>query len=299
MRKHAQSILAVLMLLLVAVESQSQEAAKGVVAKTTERHFLMWKASSPTATVYLAGSLHLGTKDLYPLPDTVEAAFADSKILAVEMNIKAVDPTKAVTFMRDHGMYGAGDSLSKHLSKDTSDALDDFCTKYGFPRQMFEPLRPWAAGLLVAALPLQKEGASPEFGVDMHFLNEIKPPQRIDELETADFQLAMLSSGRDEEQMDFFASVLKTNATWEGLLQAYSEGKIGAALPNGSEPTSFLKKLVDNRNGPLARHVEEYLHSNGQYFVLIGAAHITGEKGIARILQDKGYHVEQMTFEWK
>ena len=299
MRKHTQSILALLLLLLVAVESQSQDAAKGVVAKTTERHFLMWEASSPTATVYLAGSLHLGAKDLYPLPDAVEAAFADSKILAVEVNIKAVDPTKAVTFMRDHGMYGAGDSLSKHLSKDTSDALDGFCTKYGFPRQMFEPLRPWAAGLLVAALPLQKEGASPEFGVDMHFLNEIKPPQRVDELETADFQLSMLSSGTDEEQMDFLASVLKTNATWEGLLQAYSEGKIGAALPNGSEPTSFLKKLVDDRNGPLARHVEEYLHGNGQYFVLIGAAHITGEKGIARILQDKGYHVEQLTLDWK
>ena len=252
MRKHTHSILVLLMLLLVAVESQSQEVAKDVVAKTTERHFLMWEASSPTATVYLAGSLHLGTKDLYPLPDAVEAAFAGSKILAVEVNIKAVDPTKAVTFMRDHGMYGAGDSLSKHLSKDTSDALDGFCTKYGFPRQMFEPLRPWAAGLLVAALPLQKEGASPEFGVDMHFLNEIKPPQRVDELETADFQLSMLSSGTDEEQMDFLASVLKTNATWEGLLQAYSEGKIGAALPNGSEPTSFLKKLVDDRNGPLA-----------------------------------------------
>jgi hypothetical protein len=59
MRKHTQIILAVLMLLLVAVESQSQEAAKGVVAKTTERHFLMWKASSQTASVYLAGSLHL------------------------------------------------------------------------------------------------------------------------------------------------------------------------------------------------------------------------------------------------
>jgi len=32
-------------------------------------------------------------------------------------------------------MYGAGDSLSKHLSKDNSDALNSFCTKCGFPRQ--------------------------------------------------------------------------------------------------------------------------------------------------------------------
>lgn len=244
MRKLTHGISTVLMLLLVAVEAQSQEAAKVVAAQATKHPFLMWKASSITATVYLAGSLHLGTKDLYPLPDAVEAAFAGSKTLAVEVNIKAVDPAKAVTFMRDHGMYGAGDSLSKHLSKDTSDALDGFCTKYGFPRQMFEPLRPWAAGLLIAALPLQKEGASPEFGVDMHFLNEIKPPQRVDELETADFQLSMLSSGTDEQQMEFLVSALKTNATWDGLLRAYSEGKISAALPNGSEPISYLKKLI-------------------------------------------------------
>jgi len=299
MRKHTQIILAVLMVLLVAVESQSQEAAKGVVAKTTERHFLMWKASSQTASVYLAGSLHLGTKDLYPLPDAVEAAFAGSKILAIEVNIKTVDPAKAVTFMRDHGMYGAGDSLSKHLSKDNSDALDSFCTKYGFPRQMFEPMKPWAAGLLAAALPLQKEGASPEFGIDMHFLNEAKPPQSIDELETVDLQLSVRSSGTEQDQMEFLASALKTNATWEGLLEAYSEGKIGVTLPKGGEPMPFLKKLVDDRNDALARHVEEYLGNNGQYFVLLGAAHITGDKGVVKILQDRGYRVEQVTLDWK
>jgi len=163
MRKHVHGILIAVLVLLGAVESSTQDVPKGVGTQTGKQQFLMWKASSQTASVYLAGSLHLGTKDLYPLPDAVEAAFAGSKILAVEVNIKTVDPAKVVTFMRDHGMYGAGDSLSKHLSKNNSDALDSFCTKYGFPRQMFEPMKPWAAGLLAAALPLQKEGASPEF----------------------------------------------------------------------------------------------------------------------------------------
>ena len=299
MRKYVHGILTVLLLLFVAVESRTQDVAKSVGTQARKQPFLMWKASSRTASVYLAGSLHLGTKDLYPLPDAVEAAFAGSKKLAVEVNIKTVDPAKTVTFMRDYGMYGAGDSLSKHLSKDNSDALDSFCTKYGFPRQMFEPLKPWAAGLLVAALPLQKEGASPEFGIDMHFLNEIKPPQSIDELETADFQLSVLSSGTEQDQMEFLASALKKNASWEGLLEAYSEGKIGAALPSGDEPMPFLKKLVDDRNESLAKHVEEYLRSNGQYFVLVGAAHITGDRGIVRMLQETGYHVEQMTLDWK
>ena len=45
--------------------SQAQTAAPGAAKP---RHILMWKASSPTTTVYLLGSIHAGTKDMYPLP---------------------------------------------------------------------------------------------------------------------------------------------------------------------------------------------------------------------------------------
>src|ERR1051326_4254621 len=98
------------------------------------RRFLMWKASSPTATLYLVGSIHVGDKSMYPLPPEVESAFAAAKVLAVEINIKNVDKMKAMELIQQNGMYPAGDSLSRHISKENSDALDEFCKKHSLPR---------------------------------------------------------------------------------------------------------------------------------------------------------------------
>ena len=52
----------------------TNQAATQAPAKA-DRHFLMWKVTSPTNTVYLFGSIHVGDSNLYPLPKAVESAF--------------------------------------------------------------------------------------------------------------------------------------------------------------------------------------------------------------------------------
>src|ERR1051326_7487310 len=122
------------------------------------RRFLMWKASSPTATLYLVGSIHVGDKTMYPLPPEVESAFAAAKVLTVEINIKDVDKMKAMEMMQANGMYPAGDSLSKHISKETSGALDAFGTEHSLPRTGLDQLRPWVVAITIAALSWQQIG---------------------------------------------------------------------------------------------------------------------------------------------
>ena len=48
---------------------------------------LFWKASSSGNTIYLLGSVHLGTKEMYPLPDYIEKAFQRSSVLIVEVDL--------------------------------------------------------------------------------------------------------------------------------------------------------------------------------------------------------------------
>ncbi|HVX66984.1 MAG TPA: TraB/GumN family protein, partial [Bryobacteraceae bacterium] len=60
---------------------------------------LMWKATSPTNTVYLVGSLHFGTPDMYPLPETIQSAFQKSSALVVEIDLNKVGPAEAFRFM--------------------------------------------------------------------------------------------------------------------------------------------------------------------------------------------------------
>lgn len=138
MRKLRQRY-AVLFVLFVWVCGFGQTAQK---TEVKPRRLVMWKASSPTTTVYLLGSVHLGDKDLYPLPEVVESTFNASKVLVVEVNLKNVDQASAIKLVTQAGFYSGGDTLAKHLSKSTSDALDDFCSKNGMPRSMMDMFKP-------------------------------------------------------------------------------------------------------------------------------------------------------------
>jgi len=62
---------------------------------------------------------------------------------------------------------------------------------------------------------------------------------------------------------------------------------------------SLEKKLLDDRNVAMTGKMEEYLKGKEPIFVVVGAAHIIGDKGIAKQLRDKGYKVDQVVLEAK
>jgi len=294
-----------IVLLMFLGASQAQVASQ---PKPKPRRFLMWKATSPTATVHLVGSIHVGDQGLYPLPAEVESAFAAAKVLAVEINVKSVDRMKTMELIQKYGMYSGEDSLSKHISKETSTALDEFCSKHNLPRAGVEQLKPWVVAVTIAALSWQQAGEDPSLGVDMHFLDESKPPQRIDELETMESQLNLFVDATEEEQLALLASTLKQGDKMKEMIwkiqTAYLSGDPEALRKIMDEQAdtgskTLTKKLLDDRNVAMAGKIEEYLKGKEQAFVVVGAAHIVGDKGIARMLRDKGYKVEQVTLEAK
>src|SRR5579871_2273215 len=204
-----RSIYVVWVFLLAVLGVAQMQAQQAAPAQPKPRRFLMWKATSPTTTVYLVGSIHVGDSSMYPLPKEVEAAFAAAKVLAVEINIKNADQAKMIGLIQQYGLYTAEDSLTKHLPKETQAALDDYCTKHNVPRQGMEQLKPWVVAVTITAMAWQQAGEDPSLGIDMHFLDESKPPQRIDELETMESQLAIFAEATEEEQQSMLASALK------------------------------------------------------------------------------------------
>ena len=296
------------MLTLLLAFWQVAQAQQKAAAQPKPRRFLMWKATSPTTTVYLVGSIHMGDSSMYPLPQEVESAFAAAKALAVEVNSKNVDQSKTMGLVQTFGMYGPGDSLTKHLSKETMAMLDDYCTKHNVPRAGMEQLKPWVVAVSIAALAWQQAGEDPALGIDMHFLNEIKPPQRVNELETLESQFAIFATATEEEQEQMLESTLKQGDKIPDMIKRIQAAYISAdpnALQKIMEEVtdmgskSLTKKLLDDRNVTMATRLDEYLKGKEPIFVVVGAAHIIGDKGIAKMLRDKGYKVDQITLEVK
>ena len=288
-----------------ASQAASQSASQSA---PQPRRFLMWKASSPTATVYLVGSIHLGDSSFYPLPPEVEAAFAAAKTLAVEFDVRKMDQATALKLIQQYGTYPAGDLLANHVPKETSAALDHFCAAHSFPCERFAQMKPWLVGMVVSVLPWMEAGEQPKLGVDIHFLNETdgaKTAKHIDELESSDFQMQLFVHLSDEEQLALLTSALKNGDSarqkMKQLQAAYSSGDADALQKIMDEDTtsspSLNQKLLYDRNISMAARVDDYLKGKDPVFVVVGAAHLVGPKGVAQLLRDKGYKVEQVTLQ--
>jgi hypothetical protein len=51
--------------------------------------------------------------------------------------------------------------------------------------------------------------------------------------------------------------------------------------------------MIDDRNDGMAKKIDGYLKTKDVHFVVAGAAHLMGEKGIVKLLEKAGYKVEQ------
>lgn len=266
---------------------------------------MMWKVTSPTTVVYLVGSIHAASDDMYPLPEAMEAAFKESKVLVVE-----VDVTKANTFalamkaMKD-GMYGNGDTLDKHVPAETWKKLEAFCGDMGVPVATISGMKPWLAGVTLQGLVAMKAGLDPQQGIDMHFL-KADAGKRVVELETAEGQLDLMAGLTEDEQLAMVdltgedaksmqETLAKLMAAWKAGDEKMTE-KLEAeeATTGGAAAKSIEKKLIEDRNGPMAEKIGKLAEGKEPVFVVVGAAHLLGEKGIVATLEKRGLKAERV-----
>ena len=263
-----------------------------------------WKIKSPTTTAYLVGSIHLAKPDLYPLDARLENAFGGSSALVVEVDVDRQTEALAQQMMVK-AAYPAGDRIDKHVSAEILKAADEELAKSGFGLAMFGQFKPWFVAQTVLLMELQRLGFSPTNGIDVYFLQKARGQKKILELETADSQIDMLNSFTDKEQEIFLLYTLKDLANTEKninqILAAWKQGDAGGmekilteSVKDMPELQSVYGKLIDNRNETMARTINGYLKTADTYFVVVGSAHLVGEKGLLNLLKKSGYSVEPL-----
>jgi uncharacterized protein YbaP (TraB family) len=277
------------------------DAATPTAARSKTRG-LLWKATSGTTTVYLAGSLHFGSPDMYPLPQEMESAFQESSVLVVEVDVSAMSPTKAMGLMATSGTYPPGDSLWNHVSERTRSLLPAFAAQHGLSADMLARLRPWAVDFILAAQMMQAAGMRPDLGIDMHFLGKAKGAKRIEALETVDQQLRALAEVPDREHAHALEEavadpersdrILRTmKAAWIAGDTAALEALVADEFRDAPESR---RRLLDERNARMAAGVEGYLKGGETCFVVVGGAHLIGKEGVVSRLAAKGYTVKRV-----
>ena len=277
-----------------------------VAAPAGEKRFL-WKVSSGNAHVYVLGSIHAAKKELYPLPAEIEKAYAASKFLVVEADQGKTEPARLQQMIFERGFYKPGESLSKALPADRLKSALELAAKIGLPAAQAERMKPWFLALTVSMARVQALGYDPAFGVDRHFMDAAKAKgQEIKELESTEFQLNLLSGFSDDLQALFISSTLedleKIEENMKKMFEAWTRGDVDGleklvlteGMAKRPETAPLRKKLFDERNVGMAEKIESYLKTGDVHFVVMGAGHLLGEKGVAALLVKKGFKVEQI-----
>jgi uncharacterized protein YbaP (TraB family) len=270
-----------------------------------QRKNFLWSVRSKTATVYILGSVHFLKQGSYPLSPVIETAFDRSSVLVVEANVN--DPGKAdLQNLLNRAVYPGNEALDKHLSPEVYRLTEKESEKIGLPIELIQRQRPWYLALTFEALELMRLGFDPQYGIDVHFLSKAQTSKKkIAELESLDDQINLLSGFSDFDQELLLLYTLKNldvvSREIERIVNAWAAGDTNAVesiLTEGvrEEPklAPIMRKLIDDRNVKMVSKIEGFLKTGQTYFVVVGAGHLVGSKGIVNILKEKGYLIQQL-----
>lgn len=272
-------------------------------ASNADKPFL-WRVTSQNATVYLLGSLHAATIDMYPLPDALYTAFDKSNYLVVEIDINKVDAQTQLSAIKKHGMYLDGSHIDRHISRKSLQKLQAYLKKRQIPEALFKGMKPWLVNLSVTIGEFSRLGYDTSLGIDLHFLNRAEDKPVI-ELETLEGQMEVLSSASDKQQemdlvvtLDNLDDMAETMTTLRRLWQQGDAEQLYEAMKIDSKKHPGFDKqweaLLDKRNVKMAKKIKSYLASDDIYFVVVGALHIGGKNGLLDLLSKQRVQIEQV-----
>ena len=271
------------------------------VARAQDRHCL-WQIKTPTNTVFLLGSIHLMKEAHYPLSPALDAAFEQTDHIVTEVDVDSLSMPAISQTIAMIGLYTDGSQLSDKLSGKTYGIVKQTADELGFNPAMLNQFRPWFVALTLATLKLQKLGFRSEFGIDRYFHEKAKTARKgRHALETIHFQTELLSKMSETMQEEMLLQTLidlKTVDTYfEDLYQAWLVGdtvKMDSLLSDNYEdyPDIYAHMIAD-RNKDWVPKIEQFMKSDENYLVIVGAGHLVGKDSVVELLRARGYKVEQ------
>ncbi len=262
----------------------------------------LWRISKGSHTLFIGGTVHVLSKSDYPLPAAFDVAYKKSSKLVFETDIAGSQDPAFAQAMMQRMMFPDGRSLKDDLRPDVYQQLEIFSTAHGMPLAMLEKMRPAMVVLTLTFMELQRLGMA-DTGVDSYYFQRATTDQKLlGQLETNEEQLdfiANMGKGRENDFVSYsLRDLQKIKSVMLDIKSAWRSGdtKAMAALSMASMRRDFPKiyqQLLVDRNQNWLPKIESMLQDPGEELILVGALHLVGEEGVLRLLQDKGYQIEQ------
>jgi uncharacterized protein len=270
---------------------------------TAQEKSFLWKIQSEKNSLYLLGSIHFLKKENYPLKKSIEEVFEKSKKIVFEIDLQGATPEKAQRVTLEKGIYRDGTTLQQNLTPETYNLAQERAAQLGIDLRPLSPLKPWAVGLTMMALKLQKLGFDSRYGIDRYLANRAKDNNMPAEgLETLESQIGLLDQFSRREQESMLHQTLKEleqlDQSVEGIVQSWVMGDVKSVekllLEGMRKHPKVYQKIIVERNQRWLPQIKRLLVQGDKVMVVVGAAHLVGPDGIIELLKGQGYTVEQL-----
>lgn len=259
---------------------------------------------------WLFGTMHSSDPRALAWIDEIASQMAQAKVVAVENT--QVDPARidpAAGFKMATMMIAKPDQLlDRYLDGAELDSLADRAgPKMAMSAAAVKRLRPWAIILALAYPDCESQRAKRDGVVDFNIVARAEARGTATRgLETIDDMLAALNEPAMEVQIDLLRSAQATYGMLQdmletmtllldrgetGLLSVYARDESIKTLKDPGSYDVFMRALIDRRNQTMLRSALPLLEKGGA-FIAVGALHLPGEKGLAKMFADAGYKVE-------
>lgn len=277
-------------------------------AKENGQAFL-WKVQNKHITVYLAGSIHALNEKHYPLPQAYLDAYNKSDNLVVELNINKLDPYLSQALIQSKMWLPVNHTLEKYLSKAALDNIKRFNKKNKGEYDKLIRMRPWMVIEQLTGYQLRQTQYKAELGLDQYFLQMAdKNNKPILELETLEQQIAAIADSPFNSQiaalevslsqLDDKDYLKKMVGYWENTDPVGLYNFVYQDVVQNPKLKPMMNSLLDDRNKSMADVIDLYLNqpsnNRNNYFVVVGALHLSGPNSIQKQLEMKGHYVQPM-----
>lgn len=230
---------------------------------------------------HLVGSIHMGTRDMAPLPARLLKKLKRADALIVEADVSGHDSPFASlpTFA----------ALEDRISEEQLRNLRKVVEELDISLSLFSTQPLWQIAMILQATQAQQLGLRPEYGIDYQLLQAAKQMQKpVIELEGAASQIALLCQLPDNG-LALLEDTLTHWHTNARLLQQMMSWWLKMPQQNGdiTLPKTFSQSLYDvlmhQRN--LAWQDRLNAMPPGQYVVAVGALHLYGEGNLPELMR--------------
>jgi uncharacterized protein len=280
-------------------QAPTPEQIEAAQRDARDRGFL-WRITKQGRSSYLFGTLHLGRLPWIFAGPRLRDALANTDTLALELDLTDPAVLRNPPAAATKPMVLA-EPLRARLARQIAAAC--------VPETALQRLNPLMQAITLTVLAARWEGLDAAFAQEIVLANGARAAQRpIVSLESAQTQLALLLPSDAAEAQRLLDQTLaqlekgRARPLLRRLAEAWAEGRIDeienyaqwCECADTPQDRAFLRRLNDDRNAPMADRIDAMHRGGKRVLAAVGALHMTGERGLPRLMAARGYKVERL-----